>query len=150
MTVKQRLLGHALAEARAGSEEGGIPIGAALIIDGQLIAQGRNRRVQANDPVLHAEIDCLQRAGRMHPSHYARATLVTTLSPCDMCAGAILLFGIHHVIVGEHDSFRGPEQLLRRRGVRLEVLGDPVCRELMARFTSAHPELWAEDIGQLP
>lgn len=149
MTSQPCLLRHALAEAKAGAAEGGIPIGAALLMDGEVLARGRNRRVQAADPVLHAEIDCLRRAGRMHPRDYARATLVTTLSPCDMCAGAILLFGIPHVIIGEHDSFRGPEDLLQRRGVRLEVLGDSACRELMTSFVRASPDLWAEDIGQI-
>jgi len=140
-------LAAALAEARAGLAEGGIPIGSVLVLDGAVAGRGRNRRVQRGSPILHAEMDCLENAGRLGAAALRRATLYSTLSPCDMCSGAVLLYGIPRVVVGEHCTFRGPEELLRARGVELTVLDDPECAELMRRFVAAHPELWNEDIG---
>ena len=141
-------LAAAIADARVGLSEGGIPIGSALVIDGRIVARGHNRRVQSGSVVLHAEMDCLERAGRRSASDYRSATLVSTLSPCDMCSGAALLYGIRHVIVGENTTFRGPENYLRSRGVRLEVLDDAECITLMQDFIAANPELWNEDIGR--
>jgi creatinine deaminase len=141
-------LAAAIAEARAGLAEGGIPIGSALVIDGQIVARGHNRRVQSGSAVLHAEMDCLERAGRLSASDYRSATLVSTLSPCDMCSGAALLYGIGHVIIGENRTFQGPEDYLRSRGVRLEILDDAECIAMMRDFIAANPALWNEDIGR--
>jgi len=141
-------LAAAIAEAHAGLAEGGIPIGSVLVIDGEIVARGHNRRIQRGSVVLHAEMDCLENAGRRRAADYRRAVLYSTLSPCDMCSGAVLLYGIPRVVVGEHDTFRGPEDYLRSRGVDLVVLGDPECRRLMERFTRDRPELWQEDIGE--
>lgn len=138
----------AIDEARLGLAEGGIPIGAALEIDGALVARGHNRRVQRGSAILHAEMDCFENAGRLRASELRRATLYSTLSPCDMCSGATLLYRVPRVVVGEHRTFRGPEELLRARGVELIVLDDPECYELMRAFIAAHPELWNEDIGE--
>jgi len=138
----------ALAEARAGLAEGGIPIGSVLVLDGEIAGRGRNRRVQRGSATLHAEIDCLENAGRLRASELRRATLYSTLSPCDMCSGAVLLYRIPRVVVGEHRTFRGPEDLLRARGVELAVLDDPECAALMRQFIAARPELWDEDIGE--
>ena len=138
----------AVAEARAGLAEGGIPIGAVLAIGGEIVARGRNRRIQRGSVVLHAELDCLENAGRLRAADYRRAVLYSTLSPCDMCSGAVLLYGIPRVVVGEHDSFRGPEDYLRSRGVDLVVVDDPECRQLMERFIHDRPDLWREDIGE--
>jgi creatinine deaminase len=136
-------------EARIGLEQGGIPIGSVLVIDGKIVGRGHNRRVQNGSAVLHAEIDCLESAGRLSPECYARATLYTTLSPCDMCTGAVLLYKIPHVVVGENLTFRGPEEYLRERGVRVELANDRECTELMSKFISDHPDLWHEDIGEV-
>jgi creatinine deaminase len=141
-------LDAALAEAREGLREGGIPIGSVLVIDGRVVGRGHNRRVQHGSTVLHAEMDCLERAGRMRASDYARATLYSTLSPCDMCSGAILLYRIPRVVIGEHSTFRGPEEYLRSRGVELDVRDDAECVRLMREFIAARPDLWAEDIGE--
>ncbi|MFC7404215.1 nucleoside deaminase [Georgenia alba] len=141
-------LAVALAEARAGRAEGGVPIGAALVVDGEVLAVGRNKRVQEASPILHGETDCLANAGRLPASVYARATMVTTLSPCDMCTGAILLYGIPRVVIGENRTFLGGEHLLRTRGVEVVVLEDRDCIELMREFVAAEPELWNEDIGE--
>ncbi|WP_419191582.1 nucleoside deaminase [Engelhardtia mirabilis] len=137
----------AIDEALLGLSEGGIPIGSVLVIDGHIVARGHNRRVQQGSAVLHAEMDCLERAGRLAAADYRRATLYSTLSPCDMCSGAILLYGIPRVVAGEHRTFRGPEDYLRSRGVELDVRDDGECVELMRRFIEARPELWNEDIG---
>jgi len=142
------LLAHAIAEARLGLSEGGIPIGAALVIDGTVVATGRNRRVQEGSAIHHGETNCLENAGRLKASDYARATMVTTLSPCDMCTGAILLYKIPRVIVGEHRTFLGNEELLRQRGVDVTVLDDDECVQMMTDFIAANPELWNEDIGE--
>ena len=138
----------AISEARAGLAEGGIPIGSVLVIEGQIVAQGHNRRVQQGSAVLHAEMDCLERAGRLAAREYRRAVLYSTLSPCDMCSGAALLYGIPAIVIGENRTFRGPEDYLRSRGVRLDVRDDEQCIGLMQAFIAASPELWNEDIGE--
>jgi creatinine deaminase len=138
----------ALDEARQGLEEGGIPIGSVLVHDGRILGRGHNRRVQAGSAVLHAEMDALERAGRQPPRIYRAATLYTTLSPCAMCSGAVLLYGIPRVVVGENRTFRGEEELLRARGVIVDVVGDPDCAVLLGDFVRANPALWNEDIGR--
>ena len=140
-------LAAAIEEARAGLAEGGIPIGSVLVIDGEIVGRGHNRRVQQGSAVLHAEMDCLEQAGRLSAAEYRRAVLYSTLSPCDMCSGAALLYGIPRIGVGENRTFRGPEDYVRGRGVNLEILDDPACIELMTEFIEAKPELWDEDIG---
>jgi cytosine/creatinine deaminase len=137
----------ALAEAKRGKAEGGIPIGAVLVIDDRIVGRGHNRRVQKGSAAFHAEIDCLEQAGRLKAADYQRATLYSTLSPCDMCSGAILLYKIPKVVIGENRTFRGPEEYLRSRGVDVEVIDDPECRELLASFIEANPDVWHEDIG---
>lgn len=141
-------LDAAVAQARAGRDEGGIPIGSVLVVDGEIVGRGHNRRVQDGSVVLHAEMDCLERAGRLPAATYRRATLYSTLSPCDMCSGAVLLYGIPEVVIGEHRTFVGPEEHLASRGVRLKVVDDARCVELMDEFVAANPELWNEDIGE--
>lgn len=140
----------AIAEAKKGAAEGGIPIGSVLVIDGRIVGRGHNRRVQQGSAVLHAEMDCLENAGRLTAADYRRATLYSTLSPCDMCSGAVLLYGIPRVVVGENRTFCGPEEYVRSRGVVVEVVDDPECVELMTAFIAANPALWDEDIGELP
>ena len=140
-------LDAAIEEARLGLAEGGIPIGSVLVIDGSIVARGHNRRVQRGSAVLHAEMDCLENAGRLSAADYRRATLYSTLSPCDMCSGAVLLYGIPRVIAGENATFSGPEAYLRERGVDLRVVNDERCIALMREFIAAKPELWNEDIG---
>ena len=137
----------AIAEAEAGLEEGGIPIGSVIVYRGDVIGRGHNRRVQGGSVVLHAEMDALENAGRRHASVYRECTLYTTLSPCAMCSGAILLYSIPRVVVGENRTFLGEEELLRSRGVEVEVLDDPTCVRRMTDFIEANPELWNEDIG---
>ena len=141
------LLAPALAQARLGRDEGGVPIGAALVVDGEVLAVGRNRRVQLGSAIRHGETDCLETAGRLPASIYARATMVTTLSPCDMCTGAVLLYGIPRVVIGENRTFLGGEDLLRSRGVDVVVLDDAECIALMTDFIAREPTLWNEDIG---
>jgi cytosine/creatinine deaminase len=140
-------LALAVEQARIGWSEGGVPIGAALVQGDRVLAVGRNRRVQLGSAIRHGETDCLENAGRLPASTYARSIMVTTLSPCDMCTGAILLYGIPTVVVGEHRTFMGGEDLLRSRGVDVVVLDDEVCMALMAEFIAAEPALWNEDIG---
>ena len=140
-------LAAAIEEARTGLAEGGIPIGSVLVIDGEIVGRGHNRRVQQGSAVLHAEMDCLEQAGRLSAAEYQRAVLYSTLSPCDMCSGAALLYGIPRIVVGENRTFQGPEDYVRGRGVDLEILDDPTCIELMTEFIEARPELWNEDIG---
>ncbi|MCB1629931.1 MAG: nucleoside deaminase [Xanthomonadales bacterium] len=138
----------AIAEAEQGLAEGGIPIGSVLVHEGRIIGRGHNRRVQQGSAILHGEMDALENAGR-HPAQvYREATIYTTLSPCSMCSGAILLYGIPRVVIGENRSFMGEEDLLRSRGVELTLVDDPRCIELMARFMRERPELWNEDIGE--
>ncbi len=140
-------LDAAIAEAERGLAEGGIPIGSVLVHDGRIIGRGHNRRVQRGSVVLHGEMDALENAGRQAASVYATSTLYTTLSPCPMCSGAILLYGIPRVVIGENETFLGEEALLRSRGVQVEVRADGRCAELMRRFIADNPELWNEDIG---
>jgi cytosine deaminase len=140
-------LAAAVAEARQGRSEGGIPIGAALVVDGEVVATGHNRRVQLGSAIRHGETDALENAGRLPASTYARATMYTTLSPCHMCTGAILLYGIPRVVVGENRTFMGAEDLLRDHGVEVVVVDDPICVEMMTAFITENPELWNEDIG---
>ncbi len=137
----------AIAEAEQGLREGGIPIGSVLVHRGRIIGRGHNRRVQRTSAILHAEMDALENAGRQAASVYRESTMYTTLSPCAMCSGAMLLYGIPRIIVGENDTFRGEEDLLRSRGVSVEVLQDPTCTRLMRAFIETHPQLWNEDIG---
>jgi creatinine deaminase len=125
----------------------GIPIGSVLVIDGKIVGRGHNKRMQRGSPTLHGEMDCLEDAGRLKAGEYARATLYTTLSPCDMCSGAILLYKIPKVVIGENQTFLGAEDLLRSRGVELVVLNDAECIQLMKDFIAAHPDIWNEDIG---
>jgi len=138
----------AIEEARLGEREGGIPIGSVLVVDGRIVGRGHNRRVQRGSAVLHAEMDCLENAGRLRASDYAQSTLYSTLSPCDMCSGAVLLYGIHRVVIGENTTFCGPEDYVRSRGVELTIADDPTCIEMMRAFIAARPELWDEDIGR--
>ncbi len=137
----------ALEEARAGLAEGGIPIGSVLVHEGRIIGRGHNRRVQRASAILHAEMDALERAGRQPATVYRKAVLYTTLSPCAMCSGAILLYGIPKVVIGEHETFMGEEAWLRANGVEIEVLQDTGCIALMRDFIAHHPALWNEDIG---
>lgn len=143
----RRFLDAAIGAARDGAADGGIPIGAALIVDGEVLAVGHNRRVQDGSAIRHGETDCLEQAGRLPASVYAKATMATTLSPCDMCTGAILLYGIPRVIVGENRTFYGGEDYLRERGVEVLVADDPTCVQMMTEFIAANPTLWNEDIG---
>lgn len=142
-----RFLEAAIAEAYAGIAEGGIPIGSVLVIDNEIVARGHNRRVQKGSATLHAEMDCLENAGRLRAADYRRAILYSTLSPCDMCSGAALLYGIPRVVIGENRTFKGPEDHLRSRGVDLEIVDDAECVRMMREFIAARPELWNEDIG---
>lgn len=142
-----RFLKAAIEEARLGLAEGGIPIGSVLVIDGEIVGRGHNRRVQKGSAVLHAEMDALENAGRLKAIDYQRATLYSTLSPCDMCSGAALLYKIPRIIVGENRTFRGPEDYVRGRGVELVVVDDAECVALMRDFIASRPELWNEDIG---
>jgi len=138
----------AIEEAELGLREGGIPIGAVLVHDGRIIGRGHNRRVQQGSATLHGEMDALEQAGRQPASVYRASTMYTTLSPCAMCSGAMLLYGIPNVVVGENRTFMGEEQWLRSRGVTIEVVQDSRCIELMKRFIAEHPQLWYEDIGR--
>jgi cytosine deaminase len=141
-------LDAAIRKAKEGLASGGIPIGSVLVIDGKIVGSGHNQRIQKKSPVLHAEMDCIENAGRLAPEAYRRATLYSTLSPCDMCSGAILLYRIPKVIAGENRTFRGPEDYLRARGVEVTVCDDPTCVAMMEAFKREHPELWNEDIGE--
>jgi creatinine deaminase len=143
-----RFMSAAVQEARKGLAEGGIPIGSVLVIDNKIVAAGHNRRVQKKSAILHAEMDCLENAGRLRPGEYRRATLYSTLSPCAMCSGAVLLYKIPRVVVGENRNFTGPEQHLRDHDVDVRVLEDPRCITMMRSFIRNHPELWSEDIGE--
>jgi len=140
-------LAAAMDEARKGLAAGGIPIGSVLVIDGRIVGRGHNQRMQKGSPLLHAEMDCLENAGRLTASDYRRAVLYSTLSPCDMCSGAVLLYGIPKVVVGENQTFRGPEDYLRSRGVEFEVVDNEECQQLMRDFIASNPSLWNEDIG---
>ncbi|WP_271272179.1 nucleoside deaminase [Aliamphritea hakodatensis] len=143
-----KFLQAAIDEAKQGLAEGGIPIGSVLVIDGEIVARGHNQRVQKGSCVLHAEMDCFENAGRLKAADYKRATLYSTLSPCDMCSGTVLLYGIPKVVVGENRTFKGPEEYVRSRGVELTLVDDQECYQLMQDFIAAKPELWNEDIGE--
>jgi len=138
----------AIEEARKGARAGGIPIGSVLVIDDRIVGRGHNQRIQKGSPILHAEMDCLENAGRLSASDYRKAVLYSTLSPCDMCSGTVLLYGIPKAVVGENRTFQGPEQHLRSRGVELEILDDDKCITMMREFIAVHPSLWNEDIGE--
>ncbi|MBI4674024.1 MAG: nucleoside deaminase [Chloroflexi bacterium] len=138
----------AIDEAKKGLAEGGIPIGSVLVIDGKIVGRGHNRRVQNGSAILHAEMDCLENAGRLNPSDYRKATLYSTLSPCDMCSGTVLLYKIPRVVIGENQTFQGPEAYVRSRGVELVIENNAECIQLMREFIQARPELWNEDIGE--
>jgi creatinine deaminase len=137
----------AIEEVKKGLEEGGIPIGSFLVSDGYIIGRGHNRRVQKGSAILHAEIDCIENAGRLKAADYKKAVLYSTLSPCHMCSGTVLLYKIPKVVIGENKTYRGSEDYLRTRGVELEILNDPECIKLMEGFISINPGLWKEDIG---
>lgn len=143
-----KFLEAAIEEARKGMAVGGIPIGSVLVIDGQIVGRGHNQRVQKGSAILHAEMHCLENAGRIKASDYRRGTLYSTLSPCDMCSGAVLLYGIPKVIIGENRTFRGPEDYVKSRGVEVIVVDNQECRKLMETFIENNPELWNEDIGE--
>jgi creatinine deaminase len=138
----------AIEEAQTGEREGGIPIGSVIVHGGSIIGRGHNRRMQRGSPVLHGEMDALENAGRQPASVYRQSVLYTTLSPCSMCTGAILLYGIPHVVIGENQNFEGEEELLRGRGVKLDVVQDPTCIAMMTNFIKRRPDLWNEDIGE--
>ncbi len=144
-----RFLKMAVEEARLGLAEGGIPIGSVLVIGDKVVGRGHNRRVQKGSAILHAEMDCLENAGRLTPADYRRAVLYSTLSPCDMCSGTALLYRIPRIVVGENRTFQGPEDYVRSRGVQLEISDDAECIQLMRDFIAARPELWNEDIGEV-
>jgi len=144
----QEFLAVAIEQARIGRDEGGVPIGAALVVDGRVLGAGHNRRVQLGSAIRHGETDALEEAGRLPAAVYRRATMYTTLSPCDMCTGAILLYGIPRVVIGENRTFVGGEGLLRSRGVEVVDLDSAQCVALMDEFIAAHPEIWNEDIGE--
>lgn len=145
--MTDRFLNEAIEEARRGLAEGGLPIGSVLVHRGEIIGRGHNRRIQKGSAILHGEMDALENAGRRSADVYRNSILYTTLSPCAMCSGAILLYGIPHVVIGENQTFLGEEELLRGRGVDLEVQNDPSCIMLMSDFITANPALWNEDIG---
>ena len=138
----------AIEEARQGRAEGGIPIGSVLVVEGRVVGRGHNRRVQQASAIRHAEMDCLENAGRLKPADYRRAVLYSTLSPCDMCSGTALLYRIPKIVIGENRTFQGPEDYVRSRGVELEIVDSTECYQLMQDFIAAHPELWNEDIGE--
>jgi creatinine deaminase len=144
----QGFLNVAIEQARIGRDEGGVPIGAALVVDGQVLGAGHNRRVQQGSAIRHGETDALEEAGRLPAAVYRNATMYTTLSPCDMCTGAILLYGIPRVVIGENRTFLGGEDLLRSRGVEVVNLDSAECKALMDEFIAAHPDIWYEDIGE--
>ncbi len=141
-------LDAAIQEAKEGLRSGGIPIGSVLVIDDEIAGRGHNRRVQRGSSVLHAEIDCLENAGRLTAAEYKRSVLYSTLSPCDMCAGAVLLYKIPHVVIGENRTFQGPEDYLRSRGVQMDVVDSSECFQLMQDFIQDNDSLWNEDIGE--
>jgi cytosine/creatinine deaminase len=147
--MSDQFMDAAIAEAVAGRDEGGVPIGSVLVMDSEIVGRGHNRRVQQGSAILHGEMDALERAGRLSASQYRNSVIYTTLSPCHMCSGAILLYGIPRVVIGENRTFTGAEDLLTASGVELSVLDDPRCIELMTDFIEGNPELWNEDIGEV-
>jgi cytosine deaminase len=138
----------AIEEAKLGLAEGGIPIGSVLVVDGKVVGRGHNRRVQRGSAILHAEMDCLENAGRLKPADYRKSVLYSTLSPCDMCSGTALLYCIPKIVIGENRTFRGPEDYTKSRGIKLEIIDSDECYQLMQDFIKASPELWNEDIGE--
>jgi cytosine deaminase len=144
---QQVFMDAAIEEAIKGRDEGGIPIGSVVVIDNQVVGRGHNRRVQRHSAILHAEMDAIENAGRLTSKEYARATLYSTLSPCDMCSGMALLYKIRRIVIGENKTFQGPEQYVRQRGVEITLVNDPRCVELMREFIERQPTLWNEDIG---
>lgn len=146
--IDERFLAVAIEQARIGRDEGGVPIGGALVADGEVLGAGRNRRVQLGSAIRHGETDAMEMAGRLPASVYRRATMYTTLSPCDMCTGTILLYGIPRVVMGENETFVGGEDYLRARGVEVVNLDSEECRQLMRDFIRDHPDIWNEDIGE--
>ena len=146
--MPDKFLQAAIAEARQGLAEGGIPIGSVLVIEGEIVGRGHNRRVQRGSAILHAEMDCLENAGRLKAADYRRGVLYSTLSPCDMCSGTALLYDIPRIVIGENRTFQGPEAYVRSRGVTVEVVDDRECYDLMQQFIAANPALWNEDIGE--
>ncbi|MDA9858915.1 nucleoside deaminase [Rubripirellula sp.] len=143
-----RYLEAAIEQARIGFSEGGIPIGSVLVIDNEIVGRGHNRRVQRGSAILHAEMDCLENAGRLTAADYRRSVIYSTLSPCSMCSGAILLYRIPKVVVGENQTFKGPQEYVQQQGVSVEILNNPECVQLMTQFIEANPTLWDEDIGE--
>ena len=146
-TKRDPFLEAAIEEAKKGLAAGGIPIGSVLVIDGKIVARGHNQRVQQGSVIRHAEMDCLENNGRLRATDYRRSVLYSTLSPCDMCSGAVFLYRIPRVVVGENHNFQGPESYLRSRGVQIDILNDPECIHLMQSFIQTRPDLWNEDIG---
>lgn len=147
MVEKDLFLSAAIEEARLGLQEGGIPIGSVLVLQNKIIGRGHNRRIQKNSAILHAEMDCIENAGRLSAKDYQRCTLYSTLSPCDMCSGTALLYKIPRVVIGENQTFQGPESYLKSRGIQLSIINDSECIELMKAFIQERPQLWNEDIG---
>jgi cytosine deaminase len=143
-----KFLVAAIDEAKKGMIEGGVPIGSVLVIDDRIVGRGHNQRAQKGSAILHAEMDCFENAGRIKATDYRRASLYSTLSPCDMCSGAVLLYGIPKVVIGENRTFCGPEEYVRSRGVEVVVVDNQECRQLMQTFIENNPELWNEDIGE--
>lgn len=146
--MTDEFLQAAIDEARQGLAEGGIPIGSVLVIDNKIVGRGHNRRVQRGSAILHAEMDCLENAGRLTAADYRASTLYSTLSPCDMCSGTALLYEIPKIVIGENRTFQGPESYVQSRGVQLEIVDSQECSELMQQFIADHPALWNEDIGE--
>ncbi|MFW9966294.1 MAG: nucleoside deaminase [Candidatus Thorarchaeota archaeon] len=144
----KRFMDEAIVEAQKGLDAGGIPIGSVLVIDGKIVGRGQNQRMQKGSAILHAEMDALENAGRLSPSEYSKATLYSTLSPCDMCSGAALLYGIPVIIVGENKTFQGPEDYVRSRGVHVVIMQNERCIEMMDQFIRDNPSIWNEDIGE--
>jgi len=147
--TRDTFLQAAIEEARKSLSEGGIPIGSVLVVDGQIVGRGHNRRVQRGSAILHAEMDAVENAGRLKASDYRKAVLYSTLSPCDMCSGLALLYRIPNIVIGENRTFRGPEDYVRSRGVALDIVDDPECIGLMEEFIRSQSDLWNEDIGEL-
>jgi creatinine deaminase len=148
MSEHHEFMKEAVLEAKLGLAEGGIPIGSVLVIDGKIVGRGHNKRVQKGSAILHAEMDCLENAGRLSAKEYQKSTLYSTLSPCDMCSGAALLYGIPKIVVGENRNFQGPEDYVKGRGVDVVILDDEDCVTMMKDFIKYRPDLWNEDIGE--
>lgn len=142
-----KFLQEAIKEAKKGLEEGGIPIGSVLVIDNKIVGRGHNRRVQNSSAILHAEMDCIENAGRLTAKDYQKATIYSTLSPCEMCSGAIMLYGIKKVVIGENKTFTGPEEYVKSKGIEVEVVDNKECYDIMQKFIKEYPQLWNEDIG---